>query len=197
MGFLPNAVVNYMARLGHYYADNRFMSIDELAHLFDVKNLNTSPARYDEVQLLHWQRQAVLGLTENEFFAWAAEAKSIVPENKKSLFCQLAKETTNFPAEVLVAANLFFTAPEALTEETQKIIQEAGAEFFRKSIEAIDLFGIDFNAIKKYLSEQLGVQGKALFMPFRIALTGRLHGPDLGKILELLGAKEAKRRLTC
>lgn len=196
MGFLPNAVVNYMARLGHYYENNQLLSLQALADLFETKNLSISPARYDENQLLFWQKQAFLSLSEAEFFNWASEAQSIVPNDRKTLFFELAKETAfPFPSQIFSEAIMYFKEYETLGEDAQTVIEQAGAIFFSTALKAIELYQTDFNLIKKYVAEHLNIQGKSLFMPFRAALTGRLHGSDLGKVLLLIGAHTAKERL--
>ena len=55
LGFLPMAIVNYLARLGHYYGHDQFLSIDELGVQFKVEALAKSPAKFNEQQLLFWQ----------------------------------------------------------------------------------------------------------------------------------------------
>jgi glutamyl/glutaminyl-tRNA synthetase len=57
-GYLPLAVINYLARLGHYYQANKLMNYNELAEHFAAENLSHSAAHFDEQQLLHWQKEA-------------------------------------------------------------------------------------------------------------------------------------------
>ena len=59
-GYLPEAVNNHLARLGHHYDDDGLFSLDDLARRFDIARLGLSPARFDTIQLLHWQHQAVM-----------------------------------------------------------------------------------------------------------------------------------------
>ena len=58
-GYLPAAINNYLARVGHSYDAEGLLSLEELARRFDLARVHHSPARYDETQLLHWQREAV------------------------------------------------------------------------------------------------------------------------------------------
>src|SRR5581483_4936995 len=46
-GYHPLAVANYLARLGHYYASNEYMTLEQLAELFALEHISTSPARHD------------------------------------------------------------------------------------------------------------------------------------------------------
>jgi nondiscriminating glutamyl-tRNA synthetase len=58
-GYLPEALLNDLARIGHSYAHDHWMSLAELAEAFTLERLGRAPARYDEAQLLHWQSEAV------------------------------------------------------------------------------------------------------------------------------------------
>ena len=75
------------------------------------------------------------------------------------------------------------------------IIREAGEQFFVEAEQAVDKYGIDLKSVLAELKTTLGVNGKKLFMPLRIALTGKQHGPELVQIAELLGAEKMKQRL--
>lgn len=192
LGFLPDAIVNYMARLGHYYADNNFMSLVELAKQFQEKHLSTSPSRYDENQLLFWQKHAVSVLSESAFYEWANVE---VAKDKKIGFMALAKETAHFPEEVALLANLYFKEIPPLDDEAKVVVKEAGDFFFEAAVKSLEQHGADFSAIKNQLMTELNVKGKKLFMPLRLALTGQTHGPDLGSIIELIGIKNSMERL--
>ncbi len=73
-GYLPLAIVNYLARLGHTYDDNALLSLDALARAFDSARLHKAPAHFDAAQLLHWQRLAVQGLDDAALWSWLAPA---------------------------------------------------------------------------------------------------------------------------
>ena len=192
LGYLPGAIVNYMARLGHYYADNDFMSLATLAEKFEDKHLSTSPSRYDEKQLLFWQKHAVNELDEQAFYAWANVA---VDQNKKNAFMALAKETAHFPEEVAILSNIYFKEILPLNDESQAVIKNAGRAFFDAAANALAKHGANFTAIKDQLTSELNVKGKQLFMPLRLALTGQTHGPDLGSVIDLVGVEASIERL--
>jgi glutamyl-tRNA synthetase len=192
LGYLPSAVTNYMARLGHYYADNDFMSLDELAAKFADKHLSTSPSRYDEKQLLFWQKHAVGELSDANFYQWANVE---ITEDKKSAFMTLAKETAHFPEEVAILANIYFKEILPLSDEAKAVVKEAGNDFFEAAAKSLAQHGADFSAIKNQLMSELNVKGKKLFMPLRLALTGQMHGPDLGSVIALIGVDNSIKRL--
>jgi glutamyl-tRNA synthetase len=108
-GFLPIAIVNYLARLGHYYADERFMSVAELAAQFSVSQLGRSPARYDEKQLHRWQHEAVSRLTVSELRTWISEENlEAVPTDLRDEFCLAIQPNIQFPKEAGPWAEAFF-----------------------------------------------------------------------------------------
>ena len=87
LGYLSSAVTNYLARLGHYYEDNSFMNLSQLGRLFQDKSLSKSPARYDESQLIYWQKLAVQNLEEAGFWNWLGkEIQQQVPTNLQTDF---------------------------------------------------------------------------------------------------------------
>jgi len=64
-GYLPIAVMNYLARLSHTYEEQRLLGVEELASAFNIEKISRAPARFDKNQLLHWQKEAVLKLDSN------------------------------------------------------------------------------------------------------------------------------------
>lgn len=193
-GFLPMALVNYLARLGHYYGHDTFLSLDELSAQFKMTALAKSPAKYNEQQLLFWQTQTIMQLSDDAFWQWVGEStKALVPNDKKALFISTIKPNVQFPQDVKVWAESLFGELEWTTEQ-QAVIQSAGKDYFVEAIHALELHGANAEKITTHLKEKLGIKGKALFMPLRIALTGHEHGPDLAVLLSLISPQTMKRR---
>ena len=198
VGFFPAAVNNYMARLGHYYENESFMTLDELGERFKLENLGRAPARFDYSQLLRWQQEAISLKTPDELWSWITkEAKDLVPEDKRYAFIATIRSNILFPQDVFKYANVFFLeAPQAftLTQEHCAILKEAGVKFFELAIAAVDKEGGNFKAVSQFLQQELHLKGKALFQPLRIALTGELHGPEMTAVFNLLSTLEIKHR---
>ena len=74
-GYLPAAINNYLARLGHTYEATGYLPLAQLAAEFDVDRLHKSPARFDETQLRHWQKETILKLSDEELWAWLTQHK--------------------------------------------------------------------------------------------------------------------------
>ena len=190
-GFLPIAIVNYLARLGHYYADERFMTLAELAAQFNVSQLGRSPARYDEKQLHRWQHEAVSRLSVEELRTWISEKNlKPVPAELRDEFCRLIQPNIQFPEEATPWALALFAPELDYSTEEVDILQSAGPAFFKEAA----AHGTDYAAMTTALKNNCGAKGKGLFQPLRVALTGELHGPELEKILIVMGPERAKAR---
>lgn len=193
-GFLPIAVANYMARLGHYYEQNDLLTWVALAKHFSLERLGSSAARFDEDQLLFWQRTAVHSLSDLEFETWIGEVLNTIPADKRDLLIDTIRDNVVFPKDAKHYADILFGKDFKL-EAHFDVVATAGGGFFEKMYEAIGMYGTDFTAISDFLTKELNVKGKALFQPIRVALTGELHGPKLGPIMELLGLEQVKARV--
>jgi nondiscriminating glutamyl-tRNA synthetase len=82
-----------------------------------------------------------------------------------------------------------------LDQAARDIVQGAGGDFFRHALEALTVHGTQFAAIADEVKQRSGVKGKGLFMPLRVALTGEQHGPEMARVLPLIGMERAQRRL--
>lgn len=194
-GFLPLAITNYLARLGHYYAENKLMSLEKLAELFDFTHVGTAPARFDVEQLHHWQREALQNMDDDGLLAWLDGILPQVPEDKRPLFVITVKPNILFPKDAIEWREILFDDLPQLSDDQVTLIKDAGEAFYRKAIEAVEQYGTDYKQVCEVLKEQLQVKGKKLFQPLRVALTGMLHGPQMDNIFRLLGQDELIKRL--
>lgn len=195
-GYLASAVVNYLARLGHYFGHDDYQTNDELAKAFDSAALSKSPAKYNAEQLLYWQKEAVSRLDGDALLNWLGDAIiSSIPDAMRQKFLDAIQPNIVFPADVTHWVDIVFHGALNPDKTSKSILQQAGPDYFLTAVEAVNQHGVDIKAITQLLKERLGVKGKKLFMPLRIAITGEQHGPELGKILQLMDVHEIKRRL--
>lgn len=195
IGFLPIALVNYMARLGHYYEEDHLMSIDELAEKFSTESLGRAPAKYDEKQLYRWQHLAVQQLTNMELEEWlGADILQEVPEEHRDAFLTTIHPNISFPGDAEDWAHIFFGDGPKWNDENTEILKTAGEEFFATAVSASEQHNEDIKSITNEIKSKLEVKGKQLFMPIRVALTGLTYGPEMIHIAELLGAKKIRQR---
>ena len=195
-GFLPQAISNYLARLGHTYDDNALLDFDRLAADFSTARLHRAPARYDETQLHYWQREAVLHLPAAALWAWlGATVHALVPADRSGAFVGAVRGNILFPTDAQRWARIVFTDALEVNRAARAAIAAAGEEFFDAARRAVGEHGPDFKAVSETLRQTLAVNGKSLFQPLRAALTGELDGPEMAKLLPLIGIERARARL--
>lgn len=194
-GFLAKAVVNYLSRLGHVYTDhNDLMSFDDCAKYFDLGHLVKASARYDEQQLMHWQKEAVMQLSPAELLNWVgASAIAHVPQEKCAEFLRIVQSNSLFPSDVSIWAGAMFSENPDFSDEEREVLKVAGKDFFEIANSLLDHVET-YSALCDGLKEKLNVKGKALFMPLRIALTKAQHGPELATVFDLLGKENLTKR---
>ncbi len=196
-GYLPPAINNYLARLGHTYDANTFMSMEALAENFDLSRLGRAPARYDEAQLMHWQREAVLHLPSAALREWMGEAvQALVPPDGFAAFVEAVRGNISFPADALRWAQIVFTDKLVISHAAREAMAAAGPDFFATARQALERHGADFKAVSGAVKQERSVNGKALFQPLRAALLGELDGPEMAKLLPLIGVERARKRLS-
>ncbi|MGA7802159.1 MAG: glutamate--tRNA ligase family protein, partial [Gammaproteobacteria bacterium] len=216
-GFLPGAILNHLARLGHSYPDGSYMDVDGLAAGFELGRLGRAPARHDEVQLQHWQKQAINSSSDDDLWAWMAQAGDApggvaarVPEDQASAFVRAVRDNVLLPADALLWAARLYGPMTGYDAEARDAIRGAGPDFYRAALAEPVGEGRDFRIYAKQLGATVGVKGKQLFMPLRAALTGTApdgmpgtsseavrwqHGPELARVWELLGPRRVSERL--
>ena len=196
MGFLSVAVMNYMARLGHYYRDNNLMDFTGLAEQFTIDGLVKSAAQYDENQLIFWQKEALAQTDEAALWQWMGESvHQRVPADQKALFIETIRENIIFPQDALAWAELLFGDQFNLSQEQQKIVAQMPVEAVDDAIQICQVQGPDLTAVTDQLKLAHNLKGKSLFQPLRMVLTGQLHGPKMGPIMQLLGQERCIKRL--
>jgi glutamyl-tRNA synthetase len=194
-GYLPKAVLNYLSRLSHAYDDQRLLSFDELASLFHLEKLSRSSARFDRNQLLHWQKEAVMALDHQAVLQWLGkEIVDQVPSELQDLFVNTVRPNICFPKEATDWMAILFGETLHFNEEQKAILKDVGESFFVTLLSSLQKNGLDLKIILDEVKTSLGVSGKRLFMPVRIALTGQQHGPELVQIVAILGEKKVKSR---
>lgn len=195
-GYLPAAVNNYLARVGHTYDSNALLDAAALAAGFDAARLHRAPARYDEAQLHHWQREAVQHATVDALIEWMGpDLRALVPSSLQAAFVEAVRGNVTFPAEALHWAHVVFDGDLTPGHAARAVAQAAGSGFFLEALGALDRHGADFRAVSGAVKAQRNLSGKALFQPLRAALTGELDGPEMARLLPLIGVERARRRL--
>jgi glutamyl-tRNA synthetase len=187
-GFLPVAILNHLFRLGHTSdVDGWLRAADMPAH-FRPEHLGRAPARFDESQLAHWQKETVERMSAGQIAAWLGRDDS-------ADFVELVRHNVVLPADATAWRTVVRGELPPLGQEEERVIAAAGPGFFSAATRAFDEAPTDLKLLTKILKERTGRKGADLFMPLRVALTGQSHGPELASLLKLMSPETARRRL--
>jgi hypothetical protein len=155
---------------------------------FRPEHLGRAPARFEESQLIHWQKETLQRMSAAEIGAWLGSEVS-------TAFVELVRHNVVLPADAAPWMAVVRGELPPLGPDERRIVDAAGHEFFAAAAQALDEAGPDLNVLTKILKERTGRKGAELFMPLRVALTGRAHGPELAPLLKLMPPETARRRL--
>jgi glutamyl-tRNA synthetase len=200
-GFLPEAILNYLARLGHSYSVDSFADLDRLAEGFSLERLGKAPARYDEAQLRYWQKEAVAAASTDSLVKWfrqSGDGRGLTAEwtdSRLAALLDVIRENIEMPVDIVQWLQRLSPEPLNVDERGRQVLAAAGSAFFRSSLALLDAPGQGFGEFAKAVGSQTGAKGKGLFMPLRVALTGVMHGPQMERVWDWLGRDVCRTRL--
>jgi glutamyl-tRNA synthetase len=195
-GYLPEAIVNHLFRLGHSSPLHGLLTLPEMARAFDPAHLGRAPARFDEQQLKVWQKDAVHRLSAAAARAWlAAVLPPALDEQAAAAFTAALLPNLLLPEDARPWVEIVFGGPPALEPAAAELVRAAGPGYFSAAAAAAAHAGSDLPTIAGAVRAATGRKGAELYMPLRVALTGRAHGPELAPLLRAMPAGKARERL--
>ena len=209
-GYLPEAFTNFLALLGWYPKDGKeILSMEELIERFDLKDVNSAPAVFDTTKL-NWMNQVYIRnypldkLTEL-LVPYLERAGFKVDDYPRQWLQRVVEVTREYftllsdaPKYMEVFLKDDFTVePEAKEFVLQEPKRLEVIEKFKELLSSAqgELTQESFKKLVKQVGKELGVKGKNLFMPIRVALTGKMSGVELPVLVELLGKERALKRV--
>ncbi len=206
-GFLPEAMVNYLALLGWSPGDDvEFLDREEMIELFDLTKVSKSPAFFDVVKMKHFNKHYIASLTLDDFVNrclrfleanswWSGDG--IQTANFRAI-APYVQERIALLSEVVEMVDFLFVDPAQLSLEAY-ILSEADLEAlsrFLVKVEAEEDFTRDvLEGHFRSLGEELGLVLRKLQAPIRLSLTGRKVGPPLFVAMEILGKERSLDRI--
>jgi glutamyl-tRNA synthetase len=211
-GYLPEALLNYLALLGWAIADDRdIFTMEEMVAVFDIRRVNASPARFDpkKCEAVNAAHIRLLPLDELSrrlipfLVAGGLIKDPPLPEELSLLIAAapLIQERINTLSEAVDLLRFLFVADDGLIIESDAGLGADSAEVLDAAIQALtevkpyDASSIEA-ALRTALIDELGLKPRVAFGPVRAAITGRRISPPLFESLELLGRVSALKRLT-
>ena len=207
IGIMPDALRNYLLRLGWSYKDKEIFTLDESIKYFNLEGIGKSPSKLDMSRILSMNEHYIKNINENDLF------------NQLTEYCKLYKSEIKSDKKDKIKKSLTFLKNKAKTLEDifnngQYILRDE-VNFNKEDVKLIDDkakkvisdFSVQFKKIDEPSREILepivnelikshGTNFKGVGQPLRIALTGSKFGPGIYDIILSLGKEEVQKRLS-
>lgn len=203
MGILPEALLNYLARLCWGHGDDEVFSIEQFVEWFDLNNISPSPARFD-MKKLFWVNAQHIKATSNakliELITPQLLAQNISPEQLDINAIMELVKTRSDNLNTLAKEVVYFYQPLTPSpEELAKHMTDDAAQVLNNFASAIDgLSEWSLDAIKALIKEfctSQNIKMPQLGMPLRLKLCGTTQTPSFDAIIHILGKNNVLARL--
>ena len=207
IGIMPDALRNYLLRLGWSFEDKEIFTLDESIKYFNLEGIGKSPSKLDMSRILSMNEHYIKNIDENDLFNQLIEYcklyKSEIKSDKKD---KIKKSLTFLKNKAKTLEDIFNNGQYIIVDEVNfnqddiKIVDD-------KAKKIISAFNAQFAIIDKLSKETLepivneliksnNTNFKGVGQPLRIALTGSKFGPGIYDIIISLGKEEVIKRLT-
>jgi glutamyl-tRNA synthetase len=204
-GILPEALVNYLARLGWSHGDQEIFSRAQLIERFDIKDVSSSGAVFDQAKL-EWLSQEYIKASDGARLGALvrpvlAEAGLAAPDDARlAAMLETLRERAKTLREMVEVGRFYFERPTSYEATARaKLFTAAGAErlgLLTERLRAVEPFTAPaLEALYRELVAALGLKLVDLAQLTRLAVTGRTASPPLFDVLALLGREEVIARL--
>ena len=203
LGFLPEALFNYVARLGWSHGDAEKFTREQLVQWFDLEHVNRAPAQYNPDKLL-WLNGEYMKETADARLATlvapriARRGGAVAGGPALERVCGLLKERARTLEELADEAMLFYGphgVDGALLAQHLAGPSVAAVAAFAERAPAIAWERTAINGLLKDLVKAQGVKLPQLAVPLRVAVTGRTQTPSIDAVLELVGREAVLERI--
>jgi glutamyl-tRNA synthetase len=202
-GYLPEAMLNYLARLGWSHGDDEIFSMEQFRAWFDLDHLSKSPAQFNPEKLAwlnnHYIKQADNARLET-LVRPLLQQRGVQFDNAPSLQAAIAlmKERANTVNELAEAALLFYRQPEPdvalLSQHLTDAVKPALLQY-AEQCKSVEWNKAALSAMLKEVLATHKLKMPQLAMPLRLMLTGQLQTPSIDAVVELFGRDVVLSRL--
>lgn len=192
-GFLPEAMLNYLVRLGWSFGDQEVFNTQEMIDAFDVKNINKSSAKFD-LEKLEWLNQQHLSNSDNseltEFLKLNTSLKGLPSEKTIDSFLDAYKPRVNNLNELVGYFNTLyaedFTVEDSAAEKFLKQEIQVPFQDLLEMLEQVEWNAESINQSVKSTCENHGIGFGKIGQPLRVAITGGTESPSIDLTMTLL-----------
>jgi glutamyl-tRNA synthetase len=201
LGYLPEALLNFLVRLGWSHGDQEIFSLSEMIELFDPKNINKSSSNYNLDKLLWLNSHYIKNMEHKKLAELLVEYGVDIRENeKRDLILNATKERGKTMVELAGQIELVLNAP---VEYNAKNAKKA---FKGEASEILELFKVmlqesgattpaEYHALMEQIVAKREIGFGKIGQPLRVALLGSMTGSGLDEIMAILGVDESVTRI--
>jgi len=206
IGIMPDALRNYLLRLGWSYKDKEIFTLEESIKYFNLEGIGKSPSKLDMSRILSMNEHYIKTIDENDLYKHLAQ------------YCEIFKEKIKSDKEEKIKPSLIFLKNKAKTlediynnskyiifdevnfnSEDQKLIDEKAKKIISEFANKIkELKNLNKEILEKIINDLIKLHGtnfKGVGQPLRVVLTGSKFGPGVYDIILSLGKDEVIKRL--
>ena len=202
MGYTPEALMNFLVRLGWSHGDQEIFSMDEMLSLFDPKDINKSASIYN-TEKLDWLNAHYLKNMPNDELAKNLEAYDIVltSHDKKEILLDAVKERAKTLKDMAILIKEILSTPSEYDEKGLKKAFKGNADevlkTFAQNLESAQELHLpsDYHTIMEKTITDMEVGFGKIGQPLRMALLGKMSGPGLDSVMAIIGKDETLNRI--
>jgi glutamyl-tRNA synthetase len=201
-GFLPEALFNYLARLGWSHGDDEKFTRAQLVDWFDLEHVNRAPAQYNLDKLLWLNGEYMKEAADERLAALVtpriAQLGGVIAGPALAAVCGLLKDRARTLNELAEHAMLFYgphgVDPALITQHLAGASRAAVQGFVARA-DTLPWQRAELNSLIKALVAEHQLKMPQVAVPLRVALTGRTQTPSIDAVLELFGREAALDRI--
>jgi glutamyl-tRNA synthetase len=202
-GFLPEALLNYLVRLGWSYGDQEVFSLAEIVSLFDLKDINKAPASFNEEKLLWLNQEYIKNATPEhliEHLEWHLQHQKIDISNGADLALVVAslQQRSKTLVEMSEGLKMFYQDFNEFDEKlaNKQFKDKVPIEVLVKKLSQLEHWKADdIKSIIKQVCDELELGFGKVGQPFRLALSGNGNAGSIDLVAELIGKETTLKRL--
>ena len=207
IGIIPDALRNYLLRLGWSFEDKEIFTLDESIKYFNLKGIGKSPSKLDMSRILSMNEHYIKNIDENDLFSQFVNYCEIFKSKIKTEKNDKIKKSLSFLKNKAKTLEDIFNNSQYILNDDVNFNKEDLKLIDDKAKKIISEFNERINKIKEFRREDLepvvqeliksnNTNFKGVGQPLRIALTGSKFGPGIYDIILSLGKDEVEKRLT-
>jgi len=207
MGYLPEAIDNFLFLLGYTSEDNReIFSLEEAIKAFNPQRLSSSPSMFDFKRLNYMNSYYIKHLSDEKYTELALPFLKQVSNVCNINIEKLKTFSLFYKNEIITFSDLTNDLKALLkptydfSEEEKELLKKESSnkviDVFKEKINKLEVLDdVSIKSLFKEIQNETNIKGKDLYMPIRLKLTGKSHGLELFHILEIIGIEEVNKRL--